>query len=71
LKITPKQAQVYVDGSYAGTVDDFNGRFHRLHLGVGSHRIEVRADGYQPLVLDVRIMANHTTTFEGALQPVP
>ena len=30
LEVTPKEAEVYVDGYYAGIVDDFNGTFQRL-----------------------------------------
>ena len=35
LKVKPREAQVYVDGYYAGNVDDFDGVFQRLHLGTG------------------------------------
>jgi hypothetical protein len=30
LQVTPKQAEVYVDGFYAGLVDDFDGTFKHL-----------------------------------------
>jgi hypothetical protein len=32
---TPRDAEVYVDGYYAGTVDDFDGTFQRLHIDTG------------------------------------
>jgi hypothetical protein len=32
LRVTPKQAEVFVDGYYVGIVDDFDGIFQRLHL---------------------------------------
>jgi hypothetical protein len=68
LKIEPKDAEVFVDGYFAGLVDDFNGHFQQLKLTAGPHRIEVRAVGYQPLVFDVSIQPRHTTEYRGMLQ---
>jgi hypothetical protein len=67
LKVEPKQAQVFVDGYYAGIVDDFNGHFHHLNLTPGPHHVEIRAPGYEPLAIDVSIEAHHTTEYRGAL----
>src|SRR5215813_460432 len=41
---TPKQAEVYVDGYYAGIVDDFNGVFQRLHVAPGDHAITLHLE---------------------------
>jgi hypothetical protein len=71
LKIKPSSAAVYVDGNYTGVVDDFNGIFQRMHLDAGPHRIEVRAPGYESLAFDVRIEADHTTTYKGELKKLP
>jgi hypothetical protein len=68
LKVEPKDAEVYVDGYFAGIVDDFNGHFQQLKLTAGPHRVEVRAPGYQPLAFDVSIQPRHTTEYRGALQ---
>jgi hypothetical protein len=68
LKIKPRDAQVYVDGFYAGIVDDFDGVFQRLHLEPGPHHIEVRAEGYETLTLEVQIRPDQTTKFEGELK---
>jgi hypothetical protein len=68
MKVEPRDAEVYVDGYFAGIVDDFNGRFQQLKLAAGAHRIEVRAPGYQPLTFDVSIQPRHTTEYRGALQ---
>ena len=68
LKIKPRDAQVFVDGFYAGIVDDFDGMFQRLHLDPGPHHIEVRADGYEPLNLDVQIRSDQTMKYEGDLK---
>ena len=45
--VTPKQAAVYVDGFYAGIVDDFDGLFQRLPLSPGGHEITLHLDGYR------------------------
>ena len=71
LKVKPKEAEVYVDGYYVGIVDDFNGVFQKLHIETGTHRIEVRAPGYEPLAFDVRITPGHKSTYEGELTKIP
>jgi len=68
LKVAPNDAEVYVDGYYAGIVDDFNGHFQRLRLTAGPHRVEVRALGYLPLAFDVIIAPRRTIEYRGALQ---
>jgi hypothetical protein len=68
LKVEPEDAEVYVDGYFAGIVGDFNGHFQQLKLTGGPHRVEVRAPGYLPLVFDVSIQPRHTTEYRGALQ---
>jgi hypothetical protein len=70
LKIKPKNAEVYVDGFYVGVVDDFDGMFQKLHIETGPHRVEVRAPGYEPLIIEVRISADHATTYQGELKRV-
>jgi len=67
LKVKPRQAEVLVDGYFAGTVDDYDGVFQRLHLEPGPHRIEVHLDGYEPLTFEVRIQPDRTITYKGAL----
>ncbi len=71
LKVKPRDAEVYVDGYYAGVVDNFDGVFQSLPLDVGPHRIEVQLDGHAPLTFDVRVLSGRKITFEGELQPAP
>jgi hypothetical protein len=40
----PRDARVFVDGFYAGEVDDYDGIFQRLNLEAGAHQIEVEVD---------------------------
>ena len=45
--VTPRQAEVFVDGYYAGIVDDFDGMFQRLRVEPGQHEITLYLDGYR------------------------
>ena len=54
---------MFVDGYFAGVVDDYDGVFQRLNLEVGSHRIEIEVQGYQPLAFDVYIQPGETITY--------
>jgi hypothetical protein len=57
-----RNAEVYVDGYYAGIVDDFDGSFQRLELEGGAHSIEIRAPGFPPLTYDVNVQPGQTVT---------
>jgi hypothetical protein len=69
LEIGPYDADVFVDGSYAGRVEDFDGSTQPLTLVAGTHRIEVQAPGYVPLVFDVTIQPGQVIPYRGDLQP--
>jgi hypothetical protein len=45
--VTPREAEVFVDGYYAGTVDNFDGTFQRLHVQPGDHDLEVFLPGHR------------------------
>jgi hypothetical protein len=45
--VDPAEARVYVDGYYAGTVDDFDGLFQRLNVSPGRHEIALKLEGYK------------------------
>jgi hypothetical protein len=50
LRVQPEAAEeaaVYVDGFYAGVVDDFNGVFQSLPLTPGGHTIVLYLEGYR------------------------
>ncbi len=62
LKMRPRDAEVWVDGYYAGRVDDFDGVFQSLRLAPGGHQVEVRMPGYQTQTFDIHIQPNRTLT---------
>lgn len=70
LRVKPSNAQVYVDGYYVGLVDSFDGSFQRLSVEDGPHKIEVRAEGYEPVQFDVMIVAGETVTYKGELKRI-
>jgi hypothetical protein len=71
LKVKPREASVYVDGYFAGRVDDFDGTFQRLKIESGPHRVEIRLDGYDTLMFEVRIQPDRTVTYTGELKKLP
>ena len=60
IQDAPRDAQVFVDGYYAGIVDDFDGPFQHLSLEAGSHQIEIRAPGFPPMTFDVNVQPGRT-----------
>ncbi len=61
LEIRPATAQVFVDGLYAGTAEDFSAA--RSTLEPGPHRLEIRAPGYESVTVDIVIRTRQTTTY--------
>ena len=49
LEVEPREAEVYVDGYYAGIVDEFDGVFQRLRVTPGQHEIVIYREGYRSL----------------------
>jgi len=49
VQVTPRTAEVYVDGYLVGTVDDFDGTFQRVHMPLGEHEIAVYQSGYRTI----------------------
>ena len=69
LNVSPRNADVYVDGYFSGRVDDYDGVFQALKLDAGPHHIQIVAPGLAPLDFDVRIEPNRKITYRGTLQP--
>jgi hypothetical protein len=71
LEVKPKQAEVYVDGYYAGIVDDFNGTFQRLHLPPGEHEIQLYLDGYRTVHQKVYLTPDNTFKVKYDMEKLP
>jgi hypothetical protein len=70
LKIKPRQAQVFVDGYFVGEVDSFDGMFQKLGIESGGHKIEIKADGYEPVQFDVLVTPGETVTYKGEMKRI-
>ncbi len=71
LRVNPKDAEVYVDGYYAGIVDDFDGTWQQLRLDDGAYSIEIRKPGLTTLTFDVQIQPGRTITYRGDMLGTP
>jgi hypothetical protein len=71
LDVEPRRAQVFVDGDYAGLVDDFRGYYRHLSLPAGVHLIEVLTPGYLPLTFEVTVVPGRTITYRWSLEEAP
>jgi hypothetical protein len=70
LKVKPSNAQVWIDGYYVGVVDSFDGAFQRLGIEAGTHKVEVRAEGYETVQFDVMVIPGETITYKGELKRI-
>lgn len=70
LQVTPKQAEVYVDGYLAGTVDDFDGTFQRLTLPPGDHEIILYLAGYRTVSQKIYLTVGSTYRIRYAMEPL-
>jgi len=64
----PRDAQVFVDGYYAGVVDDYDGVFQHLNLEAGSHHIEIEVEGYSLIAFDVHVRPGQTITYRANIR---
>jgi hypothetical protein len=71
LRVTPDQAAVYVDGFYAGIVDDFDSFFEGLPVTPGGHRIVLYLEGYRTVRHNLYLRAGATFTVRETLQRLP
>ena len=71
LKVRPVDTEVYVNGYYAGVVDDFDGVFQRLYLPRGEHDITLRLRGYESHALPVRVRAGQTIDIVHDMRRLP
>jgi len=66
--VKPKEAAVYVDGYYAGLVDDYDGAFQRLRTAPGGHEITLFLEGYRTYSEKVYLAADNTFKMKHRLE---
>jgi len=70
VQVTPRQAEVFVDGYYAGIVDDFDGTFQRLNLEPGQHDVVIWAEGYRTLYEKLYLEPGRNYRIAKVMQPL-
>jgi hypothetical protein len=68
ISVPQRDAEVFVDGYYAGVVDQYDGTFQQVNLVPGTHRIEVRAPGFDSAVFDVNVQPGQTISYRAPLR---
>ena len=58
--VKPKETMVYLDGYYAGIVDDFDGAFQRLRTAPGGHQVTLYLEGYRTYAEQVYLSPDNT-----------
>ena len=58
--VEPEKTRVYVDGYYAGIVDDFDGILQRLNVPPGRHEITLKLEGYRTQHFKVYVPVDDT-----------
>jgi PEGA domain len=71
VQATPKDAAVYVDGFYAGIVDDFDGIFQPLFLPPGEHQIALYLEGFRTIFHNVYLRPGSSLKLHDRLDRLP
>ncbi len=70
VQVEPRHTEVFVDGYYAGVVDDFDGTFQRLRVEPGEHEIALYLDGYRSVHQKVYVQPNKTFRIKETMTPL-
>jgi len=70
LQVTPRETEVFVDGYFAGKVDDFDGRFQRLRIQPGEHELTLYLEGHRKVTQQVLIQPRATFRIRYAMSPL-
>jgi PEGA domain len=70
IQVTPKEAEVYIDGYLVGNVNDFDGVFQRLHVPYGEHEISVYREGFRTIHEKMLFRPYQSYSIKQILQPL-
>lgn len=71
LDVKPNDAAVYVDGYFAGIVDDFDGAFQRLYTEPGGHEVTLFLEGYRTYTQRAYLAPNRTFKISHQMEKLP
>ena len=70
LQISPRETEVFVDGYYAGVVDDFDGFMQRLHVEPGEHTIQLYLNGHRTAEQKIYLQPGGTFRIRHTMEPL-
>jgi hypothetical protein len=70
LQIDPRETEVFIDGYYAGIVDDFDGFMQRLHVEAGEHTIQLYVTGHRTAEQKVYLQPGGTLRIRHTMEPL-
>ena len=68
--VKPHETAVYLDGYYAGVVDDFDAWFQRLYTAPGGHEITLYLPGYRTYTERVYLTPDNTLKIRHRMEPL-
>ena len=68
IDLPQRDAEVFVDGYFVGTVDNFDGVMQQANLEAGPHRIEIRSPEFETIEFNVNIEPGRTITYRGSMR---
>jgi hypothetical protein len=71
LQVQPDHAEVFVDGHFVGTVNNFDGWTQRLRVAPGQRELVIYLDGYETYRRHVLFRPGATITIRHEMQPLP
>lgn len=71
LQVSPRETEVFIDGYYAGTVDDFDGFFQRLRLERGEHEVTLYLAGHRTVTQKIFLQPGGTFRIRHTMEPLP
>jgi hypothetical protein len=70
IQVTPRNTEVFVDGYFVGTVDDFDGYWQRLHVEAGEHELQFYLEGHRTVREKVLFRPRATLKIAFAMEPL-
>jgi hypothetical protein len=70
VQVSPRDAEVYVDGRLAGHVDSFDGMFQRLRVQPGGREIVIYHEKYRPITERLYLGPRAGYKIERAMEPL-
>lgn len=70
IQVTPRHAEVFVDGYRAGIVDEFDGFAQRLHVPPGEHVIELYLEGHKTISQAILFQPGESYRIRHTMEPL-